>query len=57
MNTYLKDVPAVGACIPGGSQSEELTAVGVRAYGGFDSIDDVVRAHQVDAVAVLTCPE
>lgn len=47
----------VGACIPGGSQSEELTAVGVRVYGGFDSIDDVVQAHRVDAVAVLTCPE
>jgi exopolysaccharide biosynthesis polyprenyl glycosylphosphotransferase len=47
----------VGACIPDGSQSEELTAVGVRVYGGFDSIDDAVRAGHVDAVAVLTCPE
>jgi exopolysaccharide biosynthesis polyprenyl glycosylphosphotransferase len=47
----------VGVCVPGGLQTEELTEVGVRVYGGFYDIDDAVAASAADAVAVLACPE
>jgi exopolysaccharide biosynthesis polyprenyl glycosylphosphotransferase len=47
----------VGACVPNGSQSEELTAVGVPVLGSFEDVDKLVPGTAADAVAVLACPE
>ncbi|MEO7980314.1 MAG: sugar transferase [Sporichthyaceae bacterium] len=47
----------VGACVPDGRQSTELTDVGVPVWGSFDDIDTVVAGTAADAVAVLSCPE
>ena len=47
----------VGACIPNGSQSEELAAVGVPVLGSFEDVDKLVPGTAADAVAVLACPE
>jgi exopolysaccharide biosynthesis polyprenyl glycosylphosphotransferase len=47
----------VGACVPNGSQSEELTAVGVPVLGSFEDVDKLVPGTSADAVAVLACPE
>jgi len=47
----------VGACVPDGRQSTELTDVGVPVWGSFDHIDAVVADTAADAVAVLSCPE
>jgi len=47
----------VGACVPNGSQSEELAAVGVPVLGSFEDVDKLVPGTAADAVAVLACPE
>ena len=47
----------VGACVPDGRQSSELTDVGVPVWGSFDDIDAVMADTAADAVAVLSCPE
>ena len=47
----------VGACVPSGSQSEELAAVGIPVFGSFEDVDKVVLGTEADAVAVLACPE
>jgi exopolysaccharide biosynthesis polyprenyl glycosylphosphotransferase len=47
----------VGACVPNGSHSEELAAVGVPVLGGFEDVDKLVPRAGADAVAVLACPE
>jgi exopolysaccharide biosynthesis polyprenyl glycosylphosphotransferase len=47
----------VGACVPSGIESEELTVVGVPVLGSFEDVDNVVRRTAADAVAVLPCPE
>ena len=47
----------VGACVPNGSHSEELSAVGVPVLGGFEDVDKLVPRAGADAVAVLACPE
>jgi len=47
----------VGACVPNGSESEELAAVGVLVLGSFEDVDKVVPGTAADAVAVLACPE
>ena len=47
----------VGACVPSGSQSEELTDVGVPVLGSFEDVERLVPGNVADAVAVLACPE
>jgi exopolysaccharide biosynthesis polyprenyl glycosylphosphotransferase len=47
----------VGACVPNGSQSAELAAVGVPVLGSFEAVDKLVLRTEADAVAVLACPE
>jgi exopolysaccharide biosynthesis polyprenyl glycosylphosphotransferase len=47
----------VGACVPSGSQSEELAAVGIPVFGSFEDVEQVVLETEADAVAVLACPE
>ena len=47
----------VGACVPNGSQSEELTDVGVPVLGSFEDVESLVPGNVADAVAVLACPE
>jgi exopolysaccharide biosynthesis polyprenyl glycosylphosphotransferase len=47
----------VGACVPDGASSAELTALGVPVLGGFDDVDFAVGATSADTVAVLPCPE
>jgi FlaA1/EpsC-like NDP-sugar epimerase len=47
----------VGACVPNGSQSAELAAVGVPVLGSFEDVDQLVSGAGADAVAVLACPE
>jgi hypothetical protein len=47
----------VGACVPNGSQSAELAAVGVPVLGGFEVVDQLVAQTGADAVAVIACPE
>ena len=47
----------VGACVPNGSQSEELAAVGIPVLGSFEDVDKLVPQTGADAVAVLACPE
>jgi exopolysaccharide biosynthesis polyprenyl glycosylphosphotransferase len=47
----------VGACIPGGGDSTDLTALGVPVLGGFENVDLALRTTSADAVAVLPCPE
>jgi exopolysaccharide biosynthesis polyprenyl glycosylphosphotransferase len=47
----------VGACIPGGGDSTDLTELGVPVLGGFENVDFALRTTSADAVAVLPCPE
>jgi exopolysaccharide biosynthesis polyprenyl glycosylphosphotransferase len=47
----------VGACVPNGSQSAELAAVGIPVLGSFEDVDQLVPGAGADAVAVLACPE
>jgi exopolysaccharide biosynthesis polyprenyl glycosylphosphotransferase len=47
----------VGACVPSGTQSEELTALGIPVLGGLEDVDKLVHGTVADAVAVLACPE
>jgi exopolysaccharide biosynthesis polyprenyl glycosylphosphotransferase len=48
----------VGACVPNGSQSEELASVGVPVLGSLEDVDKLVAGTTAaDAVAVLACPE
>jgi exopolysaccharide biosynthesis polyprenyl glycosylphosphotransferase len=47
----------VGACVPNGSQSEELAALSVPVLGSFEDVDKLVPGTAADAVAVLACPE
>ena len=47
----------VGACVPSGIQSEELTALEIPVLGSFEDVDQLVDETVADAVAVLACPE
>jgi exopolysaccharide biosynthesis polyprenyl glycosylphosphotransferase len=47
----------VGACVPSGTQSEELTALEIPVLGSFEDLDQLVDETVADAVAVLACPE
>ncbi|MCF6508458.1 sugar transferase [Blastococcus sp. MG754426] len=45
----------IGCCVPAGGSSD--TFDGLPVLGSLDSVVDVVRAYEVDTVAVLPCPE
>ena len=47
----------VGACVPGGGGSEDLTSLDVPVLGGFENVEFALRVTAADAVAVLPCPE
>ena len=47
----------VAACVPGGVQDDELTALQVPVLGGFSDVLAVVEMLDADSVAVLSCPE
>jgi exopolysaccharide biosynthesis polyprenyl glycosylphosphotransferase len=47
----------VGACVPGGEGSTDLTTLGVPVLGGLEDVDFALRVTSADAVAVLPCPE
>jgi exopolysaccharide biosynthesis polyprenyl glycosylphosphotransferase len=47
----------VGACVPGGQSSAELTALGVPVMGGLDDVEFGLTETSADAVAVLPGPE
>lgn len=47
----------VGACVPDGKSSTELTRLDVPVLGGFEDVEFALRETSADAVAVLPCPE
>jgi exopolysaccharide biosynthesis polyprenyl glycosylphosphotransferase len=47
----------VGACVPDGAASEDLTRLGVPVRGTFADIDTALWSTGADTVAVLACPE
>jgi exopolysaccharide biosynthesis polyprenyl glycosylphosphotransferase len=47
----------VGACVPGGAGSADLTTLDVPVLGGLEDVDFALGATSADAVAVLPCPE
>jgi exopolysaccharide biosynthesis polyprenyl glycosylphosphotransferase len=47
----------VGCCLPGGDTGEATPFAGLPVLGDLGDVTEVVKAHDIDTVAVMPCPE